>query len=1174
MLGVGMTSRSSSIEGASSAPAAEAPASRAEPAGGKDSFEEPLRELEASLPPTKGLPRRVVVALVPDPIDSVLDDGFDRALDGIRRAASSAGYHPDRAWLPWSDDRRANSGGGKAINRARTTPGRMLFRNDQPGDTRSAILDVVLVGETVAWGLHAAAFDKALAHAADAGEIGSLRILGPTFSGTAPSLRAGLDRFVRSGKMPPEGVVIANGSATSADLAGVIVPPGQPIRFESLIPDDAEMLKAFSRWLVAGEYLEESEHGRVAGRTPTLCYVNDLAVLSEVGTAYGTTAGDLLGFGAVDRVCAPGGDLLHRTCYYRHNPPACAGYVPTLLVGYPLHVAYQRAAHERERKDRDGKSGEAEAPSGPRALDLKLDREPAAEQSPPLSAKTVHTDELQLAQTLSEMCRQEMRWIGIQGTDAADRLYLALALKERCPNVRLFFLAGDILYTHPRFSRALDGSLVISPYPLLLQNAAWSPPFETDTIAASSSAMEQGVANALLALLHEPALMKEHQRPFCRTGRSAPTRHAWITAVGNGAFWPVAVLDAGREREQRREQAGASACEGSIHAGRDARWLLNSTSQWRGAHNLFALAAAALALGYWSARVRPLRSAPPFGLGWAMRAFPRPDNAPSIRQTAWTLVALAPAAAVYLAILVTTFIEHAVNDGRLVGAIEAPLAWNLWRVCAEHYRGVIAALIAAALVLAVVDAPVTAVLSRWRSPGARAVLRRALAVDAILVAAPAVALGRRPGINPFSRGDAYEAVTSAILFRERNGNFSSGLSIFLPVILVATAAFVFGWVNLRRLGPTPPNAAERVIPSALPSLPLVFWFDADMRRLRGGLAMLAVAVLFILSARAPFASLTTLEHHAWGTALLHGGTLLFFGALAAFIAFILGWRSLRAVLRQWSSLPLADAFGRVPARYRQQLSGFFRARPPSLAEIGITVRQAAGVIAALPTAPGDAVGFGFLDRVPADRRADLAALRETIARAYEADHEAGDPTVARDATLTPTYNALCDLARRLADITLAAPRAPAGPDGAAKPAGAAWIEDADAVIATVLTAQVLHAMARLRSLITLAVITLVLLLAMLSAYPFEPRAALLWFVQVAIVIVATGAVVVFMEMERSEILSRLQDGTPGKVEFNRDLALKLTLYAVVPIFSIVATEVPALGEMVFHGVLPLIQTLR
>src|SRR5215213_6959966 len=94
----------------------------------------------------------VLVALIPDPVDSGLSYRSDEALEAIQRGFAEEGFLFDRQWLPWQGD-------AAKAKRYRREPGALLFRRSS---SRELTL-VLLVGETPKGGLHKAAFQEALA---------------------------------------------------------------------------------------------------------------------------------------------------------------------------------------------------------------------------------------------------------------------------------------------------------------------------------------------------------------------------------------------------------------------------------------------------------------------------------------------------------------------------------------------------------------------------------------------------------------------------------------------------------------------------------------------------------------------------------------------------------------------------------------------------------------------------------------------------------------------------------------------------------------------------------------------------------------------------------------------------------------------------------------------------
>jgi hypothetical protein len=50
-------------------------------------------------------------------------------------------------------------------------------------------------------------------------------------------------------------------------------------------------------------------------------------------------------------------------------------------------------------------------------------------------------------------------------------------------------------------------------------------------------------------------------------------------------------------------------------------------------------------------------------------------------------------------------------------------------------------------------------------------------------------------------------------------------------------------------------------------------------------------------------------------------------------------------------------------------------------------------------------------------------------------------------------------------------------------------------------------------------------------------------------------------MDRNATLSRIGDTTPGKVTFDRTFFAKLFTYVGIPVLGLIATQFPAVGEL-------------
>src|SRR5277367_1499809 len=100
----------------------------------------------------------------------------------------------------------------------------------------------------------------------------------------------------------------------------------------------------------------------------------------------------------------------------------------------------------------------------------------------------------------------------------------------------------------------------------------------------------------------------------------------------------------------------------------------------------------------------------------------------------------------------------------------------------------------------------------------------------------------------------------------------------------------------------------------------------------------------------------------------------------------------------------------------------------------------------------------------------------------------------------------------------------------------------------------------------------VLALLSFSSYPFEPRASFHTLMIFLFVLVATVVSFVFAQMHKDATLSRITDTTPGDLGF--DFWLRLAAFVSVPLFSLLATAFPAVGNFLFSWLQPATQAFR
>lgn len=450
-----------------------------------------------------------LVALIPDPLDGGMSYRSDEALEAIQRGFADTGHLLDRQWFPWEGD-------AAKARLYRREPGALLFRRSS--DPRGPVVTLVLlVGETPKSGVHKAALREALDLAGEvqraAGGPGPLRILGPTFSGSIESLRVSLDRWLaESGPLPASSPLLEADAGPAAPgrpesprvhiLSGSATAPGVEegfqrffrgaVRFErTVLPDDLLTCEAFS-------YLRDSlgwdfEHA---------------ALLTEFDTSYGK--------GAREGSRSAGRIGVADRC--RSHP------YPAFSMEFPSHLSRIRTAREEEGLRQTAAGTDEVAGSARRTLDpgrVRRDEEPV-DIVPQLDPMSAASGDLVLAHQLQALCREGIRYVGILATDIEDRLFLAEHVRSYCPDVVLFTFDNHLLAGHPRYTRAMEGSLVLTSFPLSIGSN------EQGYLRQAKSELEQGILLAVRQLL---------------LGRAEKQPRPWLVAVGKGGLWPLARLD-------------------------------------------------------------------------------------------------------------------------------------------------------------------------------------------------------------------------------------------------------------------------------------------------------------------------------------------------------------------------------------------------------------------------------------------------------------------------------------------------------------------------------------------------------------------------------------------------------------------------------------------------------
>ncbi len=390
-----------------------------------------------------------VIATIPDPDTITLAHYANQSVESLRRAAEGCGYSPDRHWFPWFGDPEEES--RKHFEPRNAQPGSLLFRRMKDGETE--LLLVLLASETPTRGVHQPALRKALDYAKLLRrQPEPLRIVGPSYSGTAVSLRQTIEETLSSF---PE-VSIVTGTATNPNLKSILV--RDKIRFSAAIENDAEADRRMRQFL--------TKHRGMDGA---------MAVVTEAGTDYAK------GLQSSEAV----------------------------VYTFPMEISQVRNAYQKDPELQDSAPKGGERRTG---LALRFSEEQSGyETIPNWSGEAgAFSKEIALRRLGDQIAEQSPAIITIGASDVRDVLFVGGFLRKRFDDAQLVLLDSDVLYGNTTQSLSMRGALSVATYPLLLEAQTWEG---ASGLLQFSSQFAQGVFNALTAQLNAAKMVQYKTLP-------------------------------------------------------------------------------------------------------------------------------------------------------------------------------------------------------------------------------------------------------------------------------------------------------------------------------------------------------------------------------------------------------------------------------------------------------------------------------------------------------------------------------------------------------------------------------------------------------------------------------------------------------------------------------------
>jgi hypothetical protein len=359
-------------------------------------------------------------------------------------------------------------------------PGLLIFRQEN-----NRVLFIFVAGETPTAGVNPYQFRAARAYMRAFGDPKTIKIQGPTFSGSFFSLTQliNLDQQLTTAKVRDHiRYVVRTGTASNDYYA---------IRFIK----DAHAAVDFA-----------ATNANTADQAADFCKIlNDFripsdqaAILIEDQTGYA--------MGYSDRRCEDGAiEVLH----------------------FPREISHLRNVY----RDTAAASHAENTPQP--AIDFSLKDPESGEDSIPVFSST-HTPISQyavIAEITNEIRRDRIRMVQLGATNVLDSLFLAKVLKQQCPDIWLLITHPDLLFVQEAQAASLTGTLALSSYPLFFGAKHWFG----ERSFTQPDANSEGVYNATLLLLKSTELSN-----YSWKSQGHPA--SWLMTLNRNGFSPVQAM--------------------------------------------------------------------------------------------------------------------------------------------------------------------------------------------------------------------------------------------------------------------------------------------------------------------------------------------------------------------------------------------------------------------------------------------------------------------------------------------------------------------------------------------------------------------------------------------------------------------------------------------------------
>jgi len=1133
----------------------------------------------SGIPQVSAKDSQVLIATVPDPLQSSEALQFDRDIAALQEAASTAGYDFQRMTTPWqvSDlTEPKDLKDAREVDRYRERfgdePGVILFRKRTRVDKvrleePDSLLLLVLVPESPIYGLNLAAGREALGAVStllnhgfrttqteETDGVSRIRWIGPSYSASAPGLRT-LEQEsqphvlfdVLSGTVSTNS---ANAFLTRLNQDGRAVPSARDKKATLTESDQDSLCWFLGQTLRPGMHTDEP-----------------VVVLQEDETAYGGNISDPT---ALSNPCSPLTNYVRRFTFPRGISHVRRVYGNTL-----------KNAASNQQQDESSTSNTNVALSFRDELEDPIDSVPEFALQSPISNESV------LAAIATSIKHLHARAIVIRTSDPMDQLFLARYFRQACPDSRLVLFNAERLLTRLRGDFDLDGTLVVSRFPLF-QNAYLQTPFRGESRHSLTFTNSREEAIFLAALLQIKAgHLPIFQSPF------AHERYAmapWIGVASGGDFWPVAYLGKDLASGELKTSDNVLLLTDTPPERLPVLWTLVTLAVLAIAVIHFLLFLAALPL---HSKLKHSSKA------WARRIahhkmlsfYLMPVSPASCEQSrlftgqCWWLLNVSTQLVLMLAYLLFPVIAY---QSKVQNITSVPAAIMNFPIQTTFFAGF--TLIVLMLQFCMAGTLFLLLSKRCRQLGRGFFVRFE---GFLLPCMSFLWLVLSLGLFCLQLADRQ----TGFAFASRSLHLTSGACPILPLLLVSLGFMIAAVVNL--------NALSMAV-TRNPGLPLIHWPYLDLAswqiRLAGYtelwyglpgadgelLALIVILACFLLHPQRLFATFDT-PYIGW--LYTCNFVLSIWTVLWLWARFTRIWVVLRGGLDSLEGSPLRFAFSRLPLTFSidpiWSYSGlrrlvtlpmrwfeYLRVAPPVADEKEAILADNLNELRTILQEMRDAQWLDSKSYTNFSHKQNQYAIRLSEVPAIRVSWERGGPDCSVSGSACKVEKSEEGEAKESANAGCPQSRADLpSPCGTVFGQDNCLVELGNEFIAMRIAAYVRYITLQMKNLMTFMSLGFLLSLLASISYPFDRPQIIAWSATLTLAALLFTVGTALAQMDRDAILSRMSNSTPGQVRY---MAFVKHMLAVggLPIVTLLATLFPAIGSYLFSWAAPIMESLH